>query len=136
MEKRTTIQRRLIYDAVKELNIHATAEQVYEYVREKHPSISRATVYRNLNQMAKAGELLNVGNFYGSTHYDHRCHEHYHFICEGCRWIFDISVNIPLMNDKTEGADDFEIKGHNLSFYGLCRECKSTEATLRRQPHE
>jgi len=71
LEKRNTVQRQLIFDAVKELNIHATAEQVIEYLAKKHPSIGRATVYRNLNTMSESGELLRIGSFYGSTHYDH-----------------------------------------------------------------
>jgi len=124
--KRNTIQQQLIWDAVEELNIHATAEQVYECVKKKHPSISKATVYRNLSQMADAGRLLNIGNFYGSTHYDHNCHEHYHFVCDECRRVFDVPVCFPRVSDEMAGMDGFEIKGHNLCFYGLCPDCKST----------
>jgi len=117
----------LILDAVRELDIHATAEQVYAHVVEKHPSISKATVYRNLNQMSDAGELLNIGSFYGSTHYDHNCHQHYHFICDGCRQIFDINARLSDVYADITGMDGFEIKGHNLSFNGLCRDCKSQQ---------
>lgn len=124
MEKRNTIQRQLTLDAVKELNIHATAEQVYNYVLQKHPSISRATVHRNLNHLAESGELLNIGIFYGSAHYDHNCHKHYHFACEECRRVFDMPACYPEIFDEIAGMDGFEIKGHNLSFYGLCLECR------------
>jgi len=120
--KRNTIQRQLVYNAVKELNIHANAEQVYERVVAIHPSISRATVYRNLAQLAESGKLLNIGNFYGSTHYDHNAHEHYHFICEKCKHIFDISNCFPELQNLTH-ADGLEIKSHSLSFFGLCNEC-------------
>ncbi|MDR2542378.1 MAG: transcriptional repressor [Treponema sp.] len=126
--KRNTIQRQLVFNAVKELNVHVTAEQVYEYVVKKHPSISRATVYRNLNQMSDAGELLNIGNFYGSTHYDHNCRKHHHFICEVCRQVFDVNVCIPGICDKITEMEGFEIKGHNLSFYGLCKSCKDSKS--------
>jgi Fe2+ or Zn2+ uptake regulation protein len=121
--KRNTIQRQLIFNAVKELNIHSTAEQVYEYVKESHPSISKATVYRNLSQMADAGELLNIGTFYGATHYDHNCHKHYHFVCEQCRRVFDVSATFPDISEITE-LDSFAIRGYHLNFYGLCTECK------------
>ena len=124
LSKRNTVQRQLILDAVRELDIHATAEQVYAQVVKKHPSISKATVYRNLSQMSDAGELLNIGNFYGSTHYDHNCHQHYHFICDGCRRIFDIDARLPDVSAEMTGMNGFEIKGHNLSFNGLCRDCK------------
>jgi len=123
--KRNTIQRQLILDAVRELNIHATAEQVYDYVHESHPSISRATVYRNLGQMSAAGDLLNVGSFHGSTHYDHNCHEHYHFVCEECRRVFDIPSSFPCIRNDVTGMDGFDIKGHHLNFYGLCKDCQT-----------
>ena len=120
--KRNTIQKNLIYNAVKELNIHANAEQVYEYVVAVHPSISKATVYRNLGQMAQSGELLNIGNFYGATHYDHNCHDHYHFICEKCKRVFDINTRFPDV-ENIKSPDGIKIKTHNLSFSGVCDEC-------------
>ena len=132
VNKRNTIQRQLVLDAVRELNIHATAEQAYEHVTNKHPSISRATVYRNLNQLAETGELLNIGNFYGSTHYDHNCHRHYHFVCEKCRRVYDMPSSIPDMSDYE--MDGFEIKGHNLSFHGLCRDCALVHTELSVAP--
>ena len=123
--KRNTVQRQLILNAVKELDIHASAEQVFEYVARKHPSISKATVYRNLRQMAESGELLNIGCFYGVAHYDHHCHEHYHFICENCRRVFDVDGKFSEMIDKIETADQFDIKYCHVSFSGLCRDCKT-----------
>ena len=121
--KRNTIQKQLVYNAVKELDIHANAEQVYEYVVALHPSISKATVYRNLSQMAESGKLLNIGNFYGSTHYDHNCHDHYHFICEECKQVFDINSSFPEVSNLTE-FEGLDIKSHNLSFFGTCSNCK------------
>jgi len=121
--KRNTIQRQLVLDAVRELNIHATAEQVYEYVVESHPSISKATVYRNLSQMSDAGELLNIGAFHGSIHYDHNCHEHYHFICEECKRVFDVPACFPDLYSNLADIDGFEIRSYNLSLCGVCRDC-------------
>jgi len=127
--KRNTIQRQLILNGVRELNIHATAEQVYDHVVAKHPSISKATVYRNLGQMAESGELMNIGNLGGATHYDHNCHQHYHFLCEKCHRVFDVNTYFPdLCNQLTNqltNMDGFEIREHHLDFVGLCRDCKS-----------
>jgi len=124
MNKRNTIQRQVILSAVKELNIHATAEQVFDYVIKKHPSISRATVYRNLSQMAESGELLNIGNFYGSTHYDHNCHNHHHFICKDCKKIFDVDNEFSDVISKAKDISGLDITSCNLSFSGLCSVCK------------
>jgi len=121
-KKRNTIQRQMVYNAVKELNIHASAEQVYEHVVATHPSISKATVYRNLSQLSDSGELLNIGSFYGASHYDHKCHEHYHFICEVCKCIIDVDFCFPDVKKYTQ-TDGLDIRGHSLSFFGVCNEC-------------
>jgi Fe2+ or Zn2+ uptake regulation protein len=125
MSKRNTIQRQLILDAVKELDIHATAEEVYKYLVAKHPSIGRATVYRNLSQMAESGEIMNIGDFYGATHYDHQCHPHYHIICEKCKRIFDIDDDFSDINERVKNVAGFDGINFNLTFRGLCQVCKA-----------
>ena len=125
--KRNTVQRQLILSAVKELNIHATAEQVVSHLAKTYPAIGRATIYRNLNQMADSGDLLRVGSFYGSTHYDHNCHEHYHFVCSDCRRVFDIEGSMSDILERLESVDDFDINSINVSLSGKCRECKASK---------
>jgi len=124
MSQRNTVQRQLILDSVRALNIHATAEQVFEHITRIHPSISKATVYRNMGKMAETGELLNIGNFYGSTHYDHNTHEHYHFICEDCRRVFDVDGTFSEIIERVEALGKLNIKSLQVSFSGLCSGCK------------
>ena len=122
--KRNTIQRKIIYDAVAALNIHATAEQVYEHVVMEYPTISKATVYRNLSQMAETGELLNAGNMLGSTRYDHNCHEHYHFACEICKKVFDVEGDFSDIIEKLRATNGFAIAYGGIAFTGVCGSCK------------
>ncbi|MCL2192942.1 MAG: transcriptional repressor [Treponema sp.] len=109
---------------MRKLDIHATAEQVYDYVVTEHPSISKATVYRNLSQMVESGEIITIGNFYGATHYDHNCHDHYHFICDDCKRIFDLDGYLHDLCGQVASMCGHEIRGHNLNFNGLCQDCK------------
>ena len=53
MSKRNTIQRTLVLEAVNALRCHATADEIYAYISKEHPTISRGTVYRNLNRLAE-----------------------------------------------------------------------------------
>jgi len=122
--RRNTVQRRLILRAMKELDSHATAEQVYAHVARHHPTISKATVYRNLSHMSQSGELVNIGNFYGSTRYDHNCHEHYHCVCENCKRIFDVEGDFSDIIGRTGKAHGFDIARCHVSFSGLCWDCK------------
>ena len=122
--KRRTVQRQLTLNVMKELNIHATAEQVYARVHQTHPTISRATVYRNLRQMAEAGELLDIGSLEGATHYDHNCHPHHHFLCAGCKRIIDVEGDISDLYERFHSAEDIEVTGCNITLGGMCRVCK------------
>ncbi len=115
-------------DSVRELNIHATAEQVYEHVAKRHPAISKATVYRNLSRMAEAGELLDIGSFDGSAHYDHNCHRHYHFVCAACSRVYDVDGDIPDLTSELTGMENFVVTGWSLTFSGLCGDCNTDSA--------
>lgn len=113
----------MILASVRELDIHATAEQIYAHVIKKHPNISKATVYRNLGQMAEAGELLNIGSIRGCVHYDHNCRRHYHFVCAECGQVFDVDSYYPELDKTAAGLEGFQITGHSLTFSGVCRDC-------------
>ena len=128
--KRNTVQRQLILKAVRKLNAHATAEEVYECVVQSHPTISKATVYRNMKQLSESGELVNVGSFYGSTRYDHICDEHYHFICEDCKRLTDVEGDFTDVVKKVKNMDTFEIQNCRLLFSGICPECKTSAASV------
>jgi len=122
--RRNTVQRQIIIEAVERLNTHATATEVVEYLIKTHPAIGRATIYRNLSQMADAGELLRIDSFHGATHYDHNCHPHYHFECNSCGKIFDVEGDISNILEQFKNNKDFDITECNVSFKGVCWDCK------------
>ena len=48
-QSRNTQQRNLIRELLDNNYDHLTADEIYEIIRKKNPTISRGTVYRNLN---------------------------------------------------------------------------------------
>ena len=60
MQTRNTIQRQIVLQAVNQMHNHPTADAIYAVIAAQHPTISKATVYRNLNQLAAQGEILRV----------------------------------------------------------------------------
>ena len=124
---RATYQNRVIFEAVGELGTHPRAEDVYEHVIRQHPTISRATIFRNLNQLAQEGKLLNIGKIDGVTRYDHNCHPHYHFECKNCKLIFDMGGYLPEVHLQISCPDGFDVEEHVIQFRGMCKDCKNTE---------
>lgn len=124
MKTRNTIQRAAVKAAVSALG-HATADEVFEYVHSSYPSISRATVYRNLNFLADSGELAEIKITGGANIYDMTTVPHFHIKCSVCGKIADADLGlseslITLVKD-THG---FDIRSCEVLFTGLCPECK------------
>lgn len=124
---RNTIQRALVLEAVRSLHNHPTSADVYDVVREKHPNISRATVYRNLGVLSERGEVLRVEVPNGADRYDFFSQPHYHAKCRVCGQIFD--VNMPYHADLASeiiDAHGFNIEGHEIIFDGVCADCQAS----------
>ena len=86
-ELRNTKQREEVLNAVRTLMYHPTAEEVYLDVSRKNPSISKGTVYRNLNLLTQLGEISKI-SMPGSEpdRFDHITEEnHHHAFCRCCR---------------------------------------------------
>lgn len=118
---RNTIQRKLVLEAVRTLQCHATAEQVYEQVRTVHPEISRATVYRNLEVLSAAGEIRKVETMSEAARYDHIATPHPHLRCRVCGRYFDMAAE--LLPELPTQTGEFHIEGCQVLFTGVCPEC-------------
>ncbi|NMP38396.1 MAG: transcriptional repressor [Clostridiales bacterium] len=122
--QRNTLQRELVLDAVCSLKNHPTPEQVYDYLSERYPSISRSTVYRNINILCQNGQLLRVEVPNAADHVDQTTRPHYHMVCHGCSRVFDVDSDIsaPLSNG-IGSRNGFRIDGCYVIYTGLCPEC-------------
>ena len=80
MQERQTKQKQIIYDALKTLD-HPTETEVYGYVHENHPTVSRATVFRVLSGFADNGRALELRAAGNEVRYDYNVEPHYHAHC-------------------------------------------------------
>jgi len=129
MDRRNTIQRQLVLNAVRTLCRHATADEVYELVSAAHPSISKATVYRNLNLLAESGEIRRVSIPGSPDRYDHTVTAHYHVQCIRCGSVSDVDMPYqPDLNDKIRDPHGYRFVDHAVLFRGICPACQQQES--------
>lgn len=124
MQERQTKQKQIIYEALKALD-HPTATEVYGYVHEKYPTVSRATVFRVLGGFAANGKALELRAARDEIRYDYNVIPHYHAHCMHCGRVADVE----LPNAKDRGMEfrverGFEIFGYSIEFFGVCADCK------------
>lgn len=128
MVRRNTIQCALVLDAVQKLRCHATAEEVYASLVQEHPSISRGTVYRNLQRLCEAGEIRKCEMPGGADRFDHLCHDHYHVRCVTCGRVFDVDMEYQQgLENAVKDPHGFVLTGHDIVFQGICPECGRKE---------
>ncbi len=124
MQERQTKQKQIIYDALRTLN-HPTATEVYGYVHETHPTLSRATVFRVLGGFATSGKALELRLAGNEVRYDYQTFAHYHARCNCCGKVADVEVNgLPKGGLKATACDGFSLDGYNVEFFGLCQQCQ------------
>ena len=128
MERRSTVQRELVLNAVRSLQNHATAEEIYRLIIKNHPSIGKATVYRNLNYLAEEGVIRKVQIPGSPDRFDHICRSHYHVICEKCGQLFDVDMDLqPGLIDKIKDTHGIQFLDYDILFRGICPDCRKED---------
>ena len=124
LQERQTKQKQIIYDALKTLD-HPTATEVYGYVHENYPTVSRATVFRVLGGFATNGRALELKVAGNEVRYDYNVEPHYHAHCEKCGKVADVmATGIPLGGLKVSAEHGFQVRGYSVEFFGTCKDCE------------
>lgn len=123
MQERQTKQKQIIYDALKTLD-HPTATEVYGYVHNHFPTVSRATVFRVLGGFAVSGKALELRAAGSEVRYDYNVMPHYHARCEKCGRVADIMARgIPTEGLSITAENGFSVRGYSVEFFGICKHC-------------
>lgn len=120
-----THQRQMIWETLMQLHGHPSPEAVYERVRERIPSISLATVYKNVKIFIEHGLLAEVSLHHGSTRLETNMTPHHHMVCIRCRSIVDLHDDQVEPVHLKSAPDGFTVHRYSVEVHGLCRKCAS-----------
>jgi len=104
---------------------HPSAAQLYEKIKVQFPTMSQATVYKTLALLKEMNQVLEI-DLRDDSHYDgNRPQPHPHLICMKCNKIVDGEVSLDQEAiRKVEEVSGYTILRPQISFYGLCPDCK------------
>ncbi len=121
-----THQRQVIYETVMLLPGHPSPEAIYGKVREKIPSISLATVYKNIRTFLERGMLREVSLHYGSLRVEPNQSPHHHLVCMNCKSIRDLRAEaLEPLRLRHKLPRGFQVKRIAVDILGLCKACSS-----------
>ena len=124
-----TPQRMAIVRILAKSEGHPSVENIHEQIEKVFPTMSLATVYRNILLLKSLGEVLELGFPDGSNRYDgSRPSPHPHVICIKCKKIVDPDLeSLDEMKREVERDTHFKILSHRLDFFGICSDCMGTD---------
>jgi Fur family ferric uptake transcriptional regulator len=121
-----TPQRQVVLRVMARSHDHLTPKDIYQKSRLADPEIGRVTVYRTLDLLNDLGLLCRVHGERECRSYIMRrpMEHHHHLVCSSCGKVVDFTgCNLGEVERKLARESGFDIRGHLLEFYGLCRSC-------------
>lgn len=131
--QRRTRQRATIAEVMAEIEEFRTAQDIHDLLRHQGHSVGLATVYRNLQAMAEAGEVDVVRLPDGQASY-RACGtathaHHHHLICRSCGRT--VEVTLPPLEGlirSLAAEHGFAEMDHELEFFGVCGSCAQSSS--------
>jgi Fur family peroxide stress response transcriptional regulator len=125
-----THQRQVLYEVMQAIHGHPSPEEIYAKVRKRIPSISLATVYKNIHLFIESGVFKEMSMHHGSLRIEMNSHEHHHLVCSRCKAISDIpdkdlSKMFGLAAPRKRTASGFQIQRLAIDAIGLCAKCQT-----------
>lgn len=100
---------------------HIAIEDIYAEVKKQFPSISLATVYKNITALKEENILTEIHPKDSKVKFETTKQPHGHFVCKKCKEVFDFE----LQNSCNPSLAVIEqIETSEVYLYGICKKCK------------
>jgi Fur family transcriptional regulator, peroxide stress response regulator len=123
---RLTPQRDVLLRVLSETMGHPTADDLFRKVRKVLPTISHATVYRNVQGLVRAGLIGTLERSGAAVQFEINPDHHHHFMCRHCGQVWDIYLDqvAVTLDRKRSRLTRFRIERRDVQLHGLCARCR------------
>jgi Fur family peroxide stress response transcriptional regulator len=128
-----THQRLAIFEALASSREHPSAEQLHKTVQRRIPTLSLATVYKNLEALKAIGAVADVNPLHAEGRYEAALPgtgagtPHHHLVCVSCQKVRDLHDH-ELDRLHVRDAQGFEVRAVRVQAEGLCPDCQRKSA--------
>lgn len=127
-----TPSRRLVAELVAGRSGPFSAAELLDAARDRRAQVGRATIFRALEVLSSLHVVERLVMPDGSTGYV-ACGpdaHHHHLVCTACGRGVDVADgDLGRLVDDIGRRNGYRIESHRLELFGLCSECRGTEAS-------
>ncbi|HHD81949.1 MAG TPA: transcriptional repressor [Campylobacterales bacterium] len=121
---KATIQRTSILKSIDHAG-HINVDDIYEDVKKQYPTLSLATIYKNIILMQKNNVIVEVPMNGEKSKYELKKDEHMHLICQNCGFIQDTQITD--QTKETLVIEKFKLNASQINLFGICESCQQQE---------
>lgn len=128
IQKRRTVQKSAIEDALLRARGHVSAEELHLLVRKHLPKVSIGTIYRNLKSLVEEGKALKVIAADGLLLFEPASDKHHHLRCVSCNKVVNCAIDpadLLVITRKASSESGFLVKDVSVTLEGFCSQCET-----------
>ena len=127
---KATFQRMNILGVIDKYG-HMSVDDIYAEVIKVHPSLSLATIYKNIILMVEKGVLVEVPIAGRKSKYELSKADHMHLVCTECGMVEDkqCAYEADAVFENLTQQEHFKLNKRQVNLYGVCASCQTQEAS-------
>jgi Fe2+ or Zn2+ uptake regulation protein len=127
---KVTPQRLALLELIEQYG-HIGIDDLYELMIKDFPSLSLATIYKNIVIMQDGGLLKEIKINNKKSKFEIKKEQHIHFVCDCCGSIEDKHPTGELVQffNAMSNNNNFNYNEYSLNIYGTCESCKIEDKT-------
>lgn len=117
---RVTRPRQTVFNLLKELGGHRSAEELLRELKSRGSNLPRASVYNVLNDLVLHGIIMQADAGPGSALYEVGMEWHHHFVCRECGHVIDVPCAVGEKPCLEPGIKGLAVDEAQVIFRGHC----------------
>ncbi len=121
-----THQRQVLYETMQGMYGHPSPEEVYAAVKQRIPSVSLATVYKNIHLFVESGVFRELSMHHGTLRVEMNKEPHHHLVCSVCKAVMDVDdAELGLGSPRLRLPNGFVVERVSVDVIGVCPACQT-----------
>ena len=121
-----THQRQVLYETMQGMYGHPSPEEVFAAVKQRIPSISLATVYKNIHLFVESGVFRELSIHHGTLRVEMNKVPHHHMVCSVCKKTTDLPDEVLDMQPPQQVLPGgFMVERISVDVIGICPDCQA-----------